>query len=69
MKKLIIKPCQLKELAALYEVSVITFRQWIRPFRDEIGKIRGRCLTIPQIKVIFAKLDFPPCYQHADDVL
>ena len=61
--KVVIKPYSLPQLATLYEVGIKTFRAWIKPFRDELGIIRGRCLTIPQVKIIFEKLDLPPSFQ------
>lgn len=61
--KIIVKPYTMPQLAALYEVGIKTFRAWLLPFREEIGIVRGRCLTIPQVKLIFEKLDYPPCFQ------
>lgn len=65
-KGVVVKPYTLNELAELYQISWRVFRSWIKPFRDEIGEIRGRVLTIPQVKIIFEKLDFPPCFQLGD---
>lgn len=59
----IVRPYNLKQLAALYEVSYKTLLAWVKPFREQIGEIRGKCLTIPQVKIIFHNLDFPPGYE------
>ncbi len=66
-KGVVVKPYTLNELAELYQISWRVFRSWIKPFRDEIGEIRGRVLTIPQVKTIFEKLDYPPCFQLSGD--
>ncbi|MCC7303480.1 MAG: hypothetical protein IT233_12645 [Bacteroidia bacterium] len=66
-KGVVVKPYTLNELAELYQISWRVFRSWIKPFRDEIGEIRGRVLTIPQVKTIFEKLDYPPCFQLLGD--
>lgn len=58
-REVIIKPYTTRELAILYGVNYKTFLNWIKPFKDEIGKKNGRFLTIPQVKVIFEKLDYP----------
>ena len=55
-----IQPSTFKDIAVLYNVSYKTLLAWVKPFRAEIGIQRGRCLTIPQVKIVFAKLDLPP---------
>lgn len=57
-RELIIKPYTIKELSELYGVNYKTFLAWIKPFREQIGK-KTRILTIPQVKLIFEKLDYP----------
>ena len=54
-----IRPYTTKQLFALYGVSDKTFRKWLQPFREEIGKKRGLFFTIEQVKVIFDKLGTP----------
>jgi transposase len=54
-----IKPYSIRELAELYGVGWRTIETWLKPFRQEIGEKRGRYFTIPQIKIIFEKLDYP----------
>jgi hypothetical protein len=63
----VVRSYTLDQLADLYEVNWRVFRRWIKPFREEIGQIRGRVLTIPQVKIIYEKLDYPPCFQLQDD--
>ncbi len=66
-KIVVVKPYTLRELAALYQVGWKTFKSWIKPFTEEIGERRGRFLTIPQVKTIFEKLDYPPCFQLTEE--
>lgn len=54
-----LKPYSQKELAKLYGVCSKTFKKWIKPFEEEIGKQSGRYYTIPQVKIIFQKLSLP----------
>ncbi len=53
------KNYKLKELAILYEVDPKTFRRWIQPFKAEIGERIGHYYSIPQVKIIFKRLDIP----------
>ena len=55
----IIKPLITKELAALYDVCPKTFRKWISPFKEAIGKREGNYFSVKQVKIIFDKLDLP----------
>jgi len=54
-----IKPYTLIELARMYDVDRKTFRGWLKPFQKELGERRGRYYSIPQVKLIFQKLDTP----------
>ena len=54
-----IKPYTLKELAEFYEVSAKIFRNWLRPFRKQIGKKEGHFFTVNQVKIILDKLGAP----------
>lgn len=54
-----IKPYTLKELSILYGVDSRTIKVWLTPFTKEIGEKLGRYYTIPQVKIIFEKLDLP----------
>jgi len=58
-REIFIKPYTLKEMANLYGINYRTFLKWIKPFKEAIGKKHGRLLTIPQVKTIFEKLDYP----------
>ena len=47
------------ELSMIYGVDHRTFKKWLRPFADELGKKEGRYYSIPQVKIIFGKLQLP----------
>lgn len=53
------KPCTLKELAALYNVSTKTIRTWLLPHQPFIGQKTGRYYTTLQVRIIFDKLGTP----------
>jgi hypothetical protein len=57
--KMELKPYTLGELSRIYGVDHRTFQKWIRPFADEIGKRTGWFYSIPQVKLIFQKLQLP----------
>jgi hypothetical protein len=57
--KIQLKPYTLKELAVLYGVCKKTIKRWLKPIETEIGQHDGRYYTIPQVKVIFARLGYP----------
>jgi len=40
------------ELADAYNVSLKTFRNWIKHFEHEIGKYRGKAYTPKQVETI-----------------
>ncbi len=56
---IILKAYSLKELAEIYGVDWRTFKKWLEPFEQEIGKKQGRYYKIPQVKIIFEKLSLP----------
>ncbi len=58
-KMLPLRHYSVKELSALYQVNRDTFLEWLRPFKEEIGKRHGNYYTIAQVKIIFSKLDLP----------
>ncbi len=58
-KMLPLKHYSVKELCALYQVNRDTFREWLKPFKEEIGKRHGNFYTIAQVRIIFSKLDLP----------
>lgn len=57
-----LKPYTTNELARLYGVSVYTFYKWIEPFKAALGEKRGWYWTIPQVRLIFQKLDVPTVF-------
>lgn len=50
---------KLIELAAIYEVDRRTFRGWLDKFKDELGERDGHYYSIPQVKLIFSRLELP----------
>lgn len=58
-KMILLKPYSLKELAEIYEIDWRTFKKWLKPFEAEIGKKEGRYYKIPQVRIIFRKLELP----------
>ena len=49
----------LKQIAGLYCVSNQTFKLWLKPFENEIGKRIGHFYSVKQIKIILEKLGTP----------
>lgn len=62
-----LKPYTTNELAKLYGISVYTFYKWIEPFKTELGKKLGWYWTIPQVRLIFQKLDVPAPYFNPEN--
>lgn len=59
-KKIIeIRPYSIKELAGLYRMSYKTFRKWLKPHEEAIGKKIGYYYNTYQVKMIFEKLHPP----------
>ena len=54
-----IKPCSITELAEMYGVSLKTFRAWLKPHQDAIGKRVGWYYTTLQVRTIFERLGYP----------
>ena len=55
-----IRPYTTKDLMVIYNVkSYKTWKRWIEPFEDKIGKRVGYFYSIPQVKVIFSALELP----------
>ena len=57
--KILIKAMNKKELAALYSVSLTALNRWLEPFKEKIGKERGRTYTPKQVRIIFECLGEP----------
>ena len=54
-----IRPYTTGELAALYNIGVKTFRNWLVPFKEEIGPKRSHFYNVTQVRVIFKRLGIP----------
>lgn len=54
-----LRPHNLKELAAVYGVCYKTLKKWLVPFEAEIGERTGRYFSVNQIRIIVAKLGLP----------
>jgi transposase len=59
MKENTTKSMTNKELASLYNVSTSTFKRWVKPFDDKIGKKTGWFFKPKQVKKIFELLGEP----------
>lgn len=55
----IVKSYNKKELAKLYNISVRTLTNWLKPIEPKIGKYIGRTFSIKQIRIIFDHLGHP----------
>lgn len=53
------KPCTVKELAAMYNVSTKTIRKWLLPHQASIGPKTGWYFTTLQVRIIFERLGAP----------
>ncbi len=59
-KEMVMKPCNLKELAERYCVSTKTMRSWLLPHEKIIGKrTTSRYFTALQIRRIYEQLGEP----------
>jgi hypothetical protein len=54
-----LRPHNLKELSALYSISVRTFKKWLQPFEKQVGVRIGYLYTASQVKKIFELLGAP----------
>lgn len=54
-----VRPQNLKQLAATYEVTPRTLKGWLEPFLKEIGEMTGRTFTPKQVRIIYDKLGEP----------
>jgi hypothetical protein len=55
----LVRAYTLKEMAALYHISVKSFKTWLRPHMPLIGEKRGRYYNTLQVRIIFDKLGMP----------
>lgn len=58
-KNFALRPYKLIELAAFYGMHRNTFRTWLDPFREKIGKRKGHYYTIVQVITIVKSLGIP----------
>jgi hypothetical protein len=54
-----LKPCNKKELAAMYGISVHVLNTWLKPIMPKLDLISGRCYTVKQVNIIFEALGVP----------
>jgi hypothetical protein len=54
-----IKSYSHKELVDMYQVSNKTFRGWVVPFKDKIGRLTAKRYTIKQVEMFFSELGRP----------
>ena len=59
-----IKACTITELANMYGVSLKTFRAWLQPHQDAIGKRLGRYYNTLQVRIIFERLGYPEGWEE-----
>jgi hypothetical protein len=59
-----LRPHNLKELSALYNISYKTLKKWLKPFDKELGERIGYYYTIPQVRKIFSLLGFPGTFSE-----
>lgn len=61
-----ITPLSCADLGKLYGVHSKTFKKWINPFKEKIGKRIGRYYSIRQVKIIFRYLGLPARFNEND---
>lgn len=59
-----IKPCTISELAEMYGVSLKTFRKWLQPHKEAIGKRVGHFYNTLQVRIIFDRLGTPEGWEE-----
>lgn len=67
-ESILLRPYNLKELAALYGVSSRTFAKWLLPFEKQVGNRVGYFFSIPQVKTIFSNLGFPGIFKEEENL-
>jgi uncharacterized protein YjcR len=55
----LLKVYTVKEMALMYGVSSPTFKKWLKPHDEKIGKKVGWYYSVLQVKAIFESLGFP----------
>lgn len=64
--RIALKPYTLAELSRLYEVDKRTFKMWIEPYKDQIGKRIGKYYSVLQVRFIFEQLGLPALLNVAE---
>jgi len=54
-----VRPYKLIELCKLYKVHPKTFKKWLLPVRNHLGKMNGRYFIIPQVQIIIEEIGLP----------
>jgi hypothetical protein len=54
-----IKPYNIKELAAIYEMNPRTFSVWLNKLKHHIGEKKGRYFDVNQVETIIKLLGIP----------
>ena len=54
-----VRPYLLKELAGIYGVDPRTLKNWLIPFKTDLGFKTGKYYTARQVAAIFEKIGFP----------
>lgn len=61
-----LKPYTAKQLSDMYEVSLNTFKKWVRKHKEAIGIKEGHFYNVLQVEVIISKLGFPRLIKLGD---
>lgn len=67
-KKIHLVPYNMKQLATLYGMGYKTFRKWLKPHQEAIGKRTGYYYNFHQVSIIFQKLGLPKNYILSQEV-
>ena len=58
-KKFLVIPYNTKQLAKLYGMDYKTFRKWLLPYQEAVGKRIGYYYNFRQANIFFQKLGTP----------
>ena len=59
MKQFFVKPISKTKLAELYGVNLRILKNWMEPFKKQIGEPRGWYYTPKQLRIIFRCIGYP----------
>jgi hypothetical protein len=54
-----VKPYNLGELCNIYGVSPHVMNSWLKPMRNDLGKVYGKLFNIRQVTMIFNEFGAP----------